>query len=101
MCPICDAQVPAGARNCPSCSTDLALFDVPTDSSDAKMENKDNVDKILLELEKGQGDKALEGLKGIGSNGASKPAANSSGAVVMAVFQCPECGADKDEFEKV
>jgi len=94
LCPICDAQVPAGARNCPSCSTDLALFDVPTDSSDAKMENKDNVDKILLELEKGQGDKALEGLKGIGSNGASKPAANSSGAVVMAVFQCPECGAD-------
>ena len=94
LCPICDAQVPAGTRNCPSCGTDLALFDVPSDSADVKLDNKDNVDKILAELEKGEKDTALKGLMGIGSADSSKPSSDGSGTVVMEVFQCPECGAD-------
>ncbi|MFH0816992.1 MAG: zinc ribbon domain-containing protein [Methanobacteriota archaeon] len=94
LCPICDAQVPAGTRNCPSCGTDLALFDVPSDSADVRLDNKDNVDKILAELEKGEKDNALKGLMGIGTAPSSTPSRDGSGTVVMEVFQCPECGAD-------
>jgi hypothetical protein len=94
VCPICDAQVPDGSRNCPSCATDLSLFDVPLDATDVATGSKDNVDKILAELEKGEKDKALQGLKSIGTEEAAKPSTDIAGHQVIEVFQCPECGSD-------
>jgi hypothetical protein len=63
------------------------------DSGDVKLESKDNVDRILAELEKGDKGSAADALKDIGAS-ASTPKTDRAGNTVLEVFQCPECGAD-------
>lgn len=88
VCPVCDASLDVGTRRCPSCATDLSLFDLDRDGSpDAdgiKLGSKEEVDAFLDSLgEEGAAEKLHDIATEVpGSEGIS--------------FACPACAADVD-----
>src|SRR3972149_3225854 len=50
VCPVCDATIEADARNCPSCLTDLSLFDLGGGSEDVHVGEGKNIDDILASI---------------------------------------------------
>jgi tetratricopeptide (TPR) repeat protein len=107
-CPVCDTPVPEDARKCPSCDTDLTLFDIDMDGElDVdKIEISDDkaIDDILSSIVgKDESSKLLEDIRSIGKESemneeeemidaepeASEEAETEDGAA----FECPSCGS--------
>lgn len=106
VCPVCDSSIAADARVCPSCQTDLTLFDVSGGSSDdgVKVPVKEgrSIDEILASIMEGKDDhpEIFETLKSVarGSPGADNAGveAESTAAAETAKelgeqFLCPVC----------
>ena len=76
-CPVCDEKVPAGSSSCPSCSTDLTLFQVNGErveiEEDVQMANNGHIGDLL---------KAAEG------DPFQSTVAQASS---VEMFECPEC----------
>ncbi len=114
VCPVCDATIDAGARNCPSCLTDLSLFDVGGGSEEASTDLHDgagkSIDDILASIMDGKSEQPeiFETLKTVaGSHPSTKdlvaepkapeppspaaPAAHAVPAAPEQQFLCPVC----------
>ncbi len=118
VCPVCDATIDADARNCPSCLTDLSLFDVagesPDESSDLRATESKSIDDILASIMDGKSEQPeiFETLKNVaGSHESTKDLIVE--AKPMAVpspppheepeeqFLCPVCDTPVKPDEKV
>ena len=60
VCPVCDATIDAAAQSCPSCLTDLTLFDLgegpPPEGSAAHAADDKSIDDILTSIMEGKTD---------------------------------------------
>ncbi len=60
VCPVCDATIDAAALSCPSCLTDLTLFDLgegpPAESPDVHAAGDKSIDDILASIMEGKAD---------------------------------------------
>ena len=71
---MCDAVIDADARNCPSCLTDLSLFDLGSgsegDSADVRLGDGKNIDDILASIMEDKSDQPeiFETLKSVASS---------------------------------
>ena len=71
VCPVCDATIDADARNCPSCLTDLSLFDVSGDpaepAGDLRVADGKSIDDILASIMEGKSEQPeiFETLKSV------------------------------------
>ena len=71
---MCDAVIDADARNCPSCLTDLSLFDVggatEGDASDVHLGDGKSIDDILASIMEGKSEQPeiFETLKSVASS---------------------------------
>ncbi len=71
---MCDAVIDADARNCPSCLTDLSLFDVgggaEGDSADVRASESKSIDDILASIMEGKSEQPeiFETLKSVASS---------------------------------
>ena len=57
VCPVCDSRIDADARVCPSCQTDLTLFDLGSESqkpADGPVKDGRSIDEILASIMGGQ-----------------------------------------------
>ncbi len=58
VCPVCDATIDATALSCPSCLTDLTLFDLgegpPAESPDTHASDDKSIDDILASIMEGK-----------------------------------------------
>ncbi len=70
VCPVCDATIDADARNCPSCLTDLSLFDLGGEPSELHVDTAKNIDDILASIMEGRSDQPeiFESLKSVGTS---------------------------------
>jgi len=70
VCPVCDATIEADARNCPSCLTDLSLFDLGGGSEDVHVGEGKNIDDILASIMEGRTDRPeiFETLKNVATS---------------------------------
>lgn len=108
-CPVCDTPVPEDTRKCPSCDTDLTLFDIDMDGElDVdKIEISDDkaIDDILSSIVgKDESSKLLEDIRTIGKESrlegedeivtADEPEADEEAVTEEgAAFECPSCGS--------
>ncbi len=72
-CPVCDALIAVDARKCPSCDTDLTLFDIDMDGEldvdKIEISDEKAIDDILSSIVgKDESSKLLEDIKSIGKN---------------------------------
>lgn len=73
VCPVCDAAIDADAQTCPSCLTDLSLFDLSGDASsdsvDVRLAEGKNIDDILASIMDGKAEhpEIFETLKSVAS----------------------------------
>jgi RNA polymerase subunit RPABC4/transcription elongation factor Spt4 len=73
VCPVCDATIDADAQNCPSCLTDLSLFDLGGDTADESFDvhvgERKSIDDILASIMEGKTDQPeiFETLKSVAS----------------------------------
>lgn len=95
-CPVCDALIGPTAKICPSCHTDLTLFDFDSepglDLDKIKINDEKSIDQILANIvseEKREGGDLLEDIKSLGANDTLVEEA----AEEMVEFECPVCGA--------
>ena len=109
LCPVCDSSIPADARKCEYCQTDLTLFDVGGDvSADAHVVDGKSIDEILASItggREGQPD-IFETLKSVAREPHSaddllverrKPAEPPGPAEPQnEQFVCPVCGSSVD-----
>lgn len=60
VCPVCDATIDATAQSCPSCLTDLTLFDLgegpPGESAEVRAADDKSIDDILASIMEGKAD---------------------------------------------
>jgi len=105
VCPVCDSSIDADARVCPSCQTDLTLFDLaggPQESVDVPAKDGRSIDEILASIMDGKEDhrEIFETLKSVARNtpeaGDTAADAKPSPAVSTAQelgekFLCPVC----------
>ncbi len=70
VCPVCDATIDADARNCPSCLTDLSLFDLSGESEDVRVGEGKIIDDILASIMEGRTDQPeiFETLKNVATS---------------------------------
>ena len=73
VCPVCDATIDADARSCPSCLTDLSLFDVGESEEDAaepRAGTGKSIDDILASIMDGKSEppEIFETLKNVASS---------------------------------
>ncbi|MCK4443029.1 MAG: zinc ribbon domain-containing protein, partial [Thermoplasmata archaeon] len=108
-CPVCDTTVAADARKCPSCDTDLTLFDIDMDGEldvdKIEISDESAIDDILSSIVgKDESSKLLEDIKSIGKESdmnemveeiepeptkvEEEPRIEEGGA-----FECPSCGS--------
>ncbi len=108
-CPVCDTVVAADARKCPSCDTDLTLFDIDMDGEldvdKIEISDESAIDDILSSIVgKDESSKLLEDIKSIGEESEvneivgeaeSEPAKieKEPGIEEVGAFECPSCGA--------
>ncbi|MEK6988484.1 MAG: zinc ribbon domain-containing protein [Candidatus Thermoplasmatota archaeon] len=94
VCPVCDASIDADARNCPSCLTDLSLFDLGGDSVDVHVSEGKNIDDILASIMEGRTDQPeiFETLKNVAT---SHPA--SKDLLVEAKKKAPPAAPPREE----
>lgn len=106
-CPVCDAAVDVSARKCPSCDTDLTLFDIDMDGEldidKITIRDDKSIDDILSSIVgKDESSKLLEDIKTIGKESEidtttieAREAETSEAAELeeTGVFDCPSCGA--------
>jgi tetratricopeptide (TPR) repeat protein len=107
-CPVCDTPVPEDARKCPSCDTDLTLFDIDMDGElDVdKIEISDDkaIDDILSSIVgKDESSKLLEDIRSIGKESEMTPEdemidaepepTEGAEAEEGMAFECPSCGS--------
>jgi len=109
VCPVCDATIDATAQSCPSCLTDLTLFDLgevpPGEGSEVHPADDKSIDDILASIMEGKTDQPeiFETLKTVAQDHPStkdlvvetKPAAPPS---VSAVQPAPEVEEAKSQF---
>lgn len=118
VCPVCDATIDADAKNCPSCLTDLSLFDVTGESGGEPAglpatEGK-SIDDILASIMDGKSEQPeiFETLKTVAGSHAStkdlvaeaKPMEAPSPPVheePEEQFLCPVCDTPVRPDEKV
>src|SRR6266702_4599581 len=106
VCPVCDSPIDADARVCPSCQTDLALFDLggETTHETVNVAEKDgrSIDEILASIMEGKEDhrEIFETLKNVARetpesadvDAAAKPRAVTEAAADLGEqFVCPVC----------
>src|SRR6266581_4543358 len=106
VCPVCDSPIDADARVCPSCQTDLALFDLggETTHETVNVAEKDgrSIDEILASIMEGKEDhrEIFETLKNVARetpesadvDAAAKPRAVTEAAADLGEqFLCPVC----------
>lgn len=107
-CPVCDAVVDISARKCPSCDTDLTLFDIDMDGEldvdKITIGDDKDIDDILSSIVgKDESSKLLEDIKSIGKE--SEIGAEEEEILEpeeeeilepeeVAVFECPSCGTE-------
>lgn len=128
VCPVCDSSIEADARVCPSCQTDLTLFDLGRDSSheggDVPVRNGRSIDEILASIMEGKDDHSeiFETLKNVAretpdsyevvaeanDHSASETARDLGDQFLCPVCEtlvaadatvCPGCGAEFSEGE--
>ncbi len=94
-CPVCDATIDPAAKICPSCHTDLTLFDFDSepglDIDKITINDEKSIDQILANIvgeDKGEEGDILEDIKSLGKN---DTAVVEEGEDVE--FECPVCGA--------
>lgn len=94
-CPVCDATIDPAAKICPSCHTDLTLFDFDSepglDIDKITINDEKSIDQILANIvgeDKGEEGDFLEDIKSLGKN---DTAVVEEGKDVE--FECPICGA--------
>ncbi len=74
VCPVCDATIAGDARTCPSCLTDLTLFDLSgepaADPSDLRIGEGKSIDDILASIMEGKADppEIFESLKTVAAS---------------------------------
>ena len=85
ICPVCDEMVPADANSCPSCSTDLSLFQVDGQRVEVEedLEIVGQTNGHVGDLLKAAEEDPLESL-------GTTPQAQPDG---VEMFECPECNA--------
>ena len=107
---MCDATIDADARTCPSCLTDLSLFDLqgssPDEAVDLHTGEGRSIDEILASIMEGKADQPeiFETLKSVATARASRPDAGSASrppppppppppaeAEPVQEFLCPVC----------
>src|SRR6266568_3064259 len=114
VCPVCDSPIDADARVCPSCQTDLALFDLggETTHETVNVAEKDgrSIDEILASIMEGKEDhrEIFETLKNVARESPESdevvaetkahPAAETAKDLGER-FLCPVCGAEFTEGE--
>ncbi|MFQ6127847.1 MAG: hypothetical protein ACE5QW_02960 [Thermoplasmata archaeon] len=93
-CPVCDTLIDPTAKICPSCHTDLTLFDFDAepglDLDKIKIDDEKSIDQILANIvgeEKAKESDILEDIKSLGKN----ETVVKEEEVVE--FECPVCGA--------
>lgn len=107
-CPVCDTPVAADARKCPSCDTDLTLFDIDMDGEldvdKIEISDEKAIDDILSSIVgKDESSKLLEDIKSIGKESEVNDDQDGIELVPMetdeeveaeegATFECPSCG---------
>jgi len=118
VCPVCDATIDADAKNCPSCLTDLSLFDVGGEAGDEPAELRvgegKSIDDILASIMEGKSEQPeiFETLKNVaGSHVSTKdlvaeakpPAAPPAPAreEPEQQFLCPVCDTPVRPDDKV
>jgi len=107
VCPVCDSSIDAKARRCPSCQTDLSLFDVGGGTVDLGMGGDKAIDQMLDTITGGaEGSEILETLKSVGK--ASRSTTGVSGLKAATAlerrepsraaggFMCPICESSVD-----
>ncbi len=109
-CPVCDTTVAADARKCPSCDTDLTLFDIDMDGEldvdKIEISDEKAIDDILSSIVgKDESSKLLEDIRSIGEESEmSKEGAEEIPLVTPDMpeepaveegetFECPSCGS--------
>jgi tetratricopeptide (TPR) repeat protein len=118
-CPVCDTPVPEDARKCPSCDTDLTLFDIDMDGEldvdKIEISDEKAIDDILSSIVgKDESSKLLEDIREIGKEADVNDEANEEAAETSVVepeaaeetkleeireFECPSCGTIVGEDE--
>ncbi|MFQ5884342.1 MAG: zinc ribbon domain-containing protein [Thermoplasmata archaeon] len=107
-CPVCDAVVDVSTRKCPSCDTDLTLFDIDMDGEldvdKITIGDDKSIDDILSSIVgKDESSKLLEDIKTIGEDSEMDATATEAKEVEASeaaeaeeagVFECPSCGAE-------
>jgi len=95
-CPVCDAEIDPAAKICPSCHTDLTLFDFDSepglDIDKITINDEKSIDQILANIvgeDKGEEGDILEDIKSLGKN----DTAVVEGGGENVEFECPVCGA--------
>jgi len=105
VCPVCDSAIDADAHVCPSCQTDLTLFDLPGGSHepvDVPMKDGRSIDEILASImdDKDDHHDIFETLKSVaretpeydGVVAAAEPTPASTTARELGEqFLCPVC----------
>lgn len=102
-CPVCDAPIDPAAKVCPSCHTDLTLFDFDSepgmDLDKITINDEKSIDEILANIvgeEKAEDGDFLEDIKTLGKNDTRVKTAEetvTAEAVQEEVeFECPMCG---------
>src|SRR5256712_8292724 len=124
VCRVCDTPIDANARVCPSCQTDLTLFDIGggLDPTDTPVKDGRNIDEILASIMEGKEDhrEIFETLKNVAretpdsdevvveseSHAAAEPAKDLGEQFLCPVCEtlvsadatvCPGCGAEFSE----
>ncbi|MFQ6107243.1 MAG: zinc ribbon domain-containing protein [Thermoplasmata archaeon] len=95
---MCDAEIDPAAKVCPSCHTDLTLFDFDEepglDMDKITINDEKSIDQILANIvgeEKTEEGDILEDIKSLGKNEAVVKEVPEVEEVVE--FECPVCGA--------
>lgn len=105
VCPVCDSSIDVDAQTCPSCQTDLTLFDLGGTSSDpvdVHVKDGRSIDDILASIMDGKEDQPeiFETLKSVAREtpgGAGTIATEKSAPTVRTAreigeqFLCPVC----------
>ena len=105
---MCDATIEVDARTCPSCLTDLSLFDLqgspPVEAVDLRAGEGKSIDEILASIMEGKADQPeiFETLKSVATARATRPSSGGASrppppppppadAEPVQEFLCPVC----------
>jgi len=97
LCPVCDSEIDADARECYVCQSDLRVFDVDADEPrHAEAQRPQNLEALIDSIAHGQEQPDLfEDIKNVGSAATPPPGVAAPGRTATArepTFECPACG---------